>query len=135
MQDLHLLHLKLSKLRISGAKAVGSEDLHVVYEKKECGRTENAHWKWKVRLSSSTTPLVSVLSQYALSSTSASSNASFPRLVGRRLSKPALSLSVARDPEAFKIRDRNSSSRTLIAWRASGLSFIGRMSERMTSAE
>jgi hypothetical protein len=35
----------------------------------------------------------------------------------------------------LKILERNSSSRTLIARSASGLSLIGRMSERMTSAE
>lgn len=75
------------------------------------------------------------LSQYALSSTSASKSASFPRAVGSRLNRLARNLSVEREDAALRILYRISSRKTLIDRKASILSFIGRMSDRMTSAD
>lgn len=101
-------------------------------------RTSKAHWGWKVAVSSAsdgTTPDAAVRSQYARNSTSASSSASFPRLVGNRVNKPALSLSVMRELEVLRMVYKSSSRRTLMDRRASLLSLNGRISERITSAE
>ena len=102
-------------------------------------RTSNAQEMWKVAESSSEPAPAprtgSVRSQYARSSTSASRSASFPSAVGSTLSRPARNRLVASERAAPRIRNRNSSRKPFSAARASGLSLIGRMSERMTSAE
>ena len=76
-----------------------------------------------------------VRSQYALSSTSASNNAAFPRLVGKILRTPAFMRSVTNERAVLRMFHRNSSRKVLIERRASALSWIGRMSERITSLE
>lgn len=76
-----------------------------------------------------------VRSQYALSSTSASSNAAFPRLVGKILRTPAFMRSVTNERAVLRMFHRNSSRNVLIERRASALSWMGRISERITSLE
>ena len=134
LQGLHRPHLKSNTRSISsgGASKQGERQgqKHISHT-----HTSKHHCKWNVRLSSSGSALEPVLSEYARNSTSASNNASFPRLVGRTVSRLDLSFSVESDREVVRIMCRNSSRRTLIAPRASGRSFMGLMSERMTSAE
>lgn len=74
-------------------------------------------------------------SQYAFSSTSASKRASFPKGLGSNFVKPILSCSVAKERDVLRIIHKSSSRRTLTERRASGASFVGRISERTTSAE
>lgn len=74
-------------------------------------------------------------SRYALSSTSASNRASLPKGVGSTLSRLVFSFSVDKDRAVLRTCHNSSSSKTFIDLRASGLSFVGRISDKMTSAE
>lgn len=76
-----------------------------------------------------------VRSQYALSSSSASSTASLPKVVGNTLWRPALSCAVVSARAAPRMVCKSSSRNALIESRASAESFVGRTSERITSAE
>lgn len=58
-----------------------------------------------------------------------------PKGVGSTLSRLVFNFSVEKDLAALKTSHNSSSSKIFIDLRASGLSFVGRISDKMTSAE
>ena len=78
--------------------------------------------------------LMPVLSQYALSSTSASRSASFPSVVGNVFRRPILSRSVEKERAVLRTSQRSSSRNTFTHIRVSVLILVGRTSDKIVSA-